>query len=305
MRHVFILNPKAGKIDCTPALGAQIQTLFAGRGEDYEIVVTQYAGHAEQVARRCAADGVETTLYACGGDGTLGEVAQALPGNPQLILAPVPAGTGNDFVRSLLPDAKARFSLSSLLSGQVVPLDLLMAGERVCLNIASVGLDAAIAQNMVRFKRLPLIKGETAYMLSLIYCFFTAIRYRYQFEIDGAPQPEGDILFAVAANGRYYGGGFMAAPLADWQDGMIDFIQIPALSRLRLLPMIGSYKRGAHLQKYDFIRFVRCRQLRILSDKPVALNRDGEIAPAENPVIKILPAAARLLIPVQNQPPSP
>lgn len=129
MRHVFILNPKAGKIDCTPALGAQIQTLFAGRGEDYEIVVTQYAGHAEQVARRCAAYGVETTLYACGGDGTLGEVAQALPGNPQLILAPVPAGTGNDFVRSLLPDAKARFSLSSLLSGQVVPLDLLMAGS--------------------------------------------------------------------------------------------------------------------------------------------------------------------------------
>ena len=300
MRHVFILNPKAGKIDCTPALGAQIQTLFAGRGEDYEIVVTQYAGHAEQVARRCAADGVETTLYACGGDGTLGEVAQALPGNPQLILAPVPAGTGNDFVRSLLPDAKARFSLSSLLSGQVVPLDLLMAGERVCLNIASVGLDAAIAQNMVRFKRLPLIKGETAYTLSLIYCFFTKMRYRYRFEIDGAPQPEGDILFAVAANGRYYGGGFMAAPLADWQDGMIDFIQIPALSRLRLLPMIGSYKRGAHLQKYDFIRFVRCRQLRILSDKPVALNRDGEIAPAENPVIKILPAAARLLVPADS-----
>lgn len=303
MRHVFILNPKAGKFDRTPALQAEIQTLFDGRGEVYEMVVTQYPGHAEQIARRCAADGVETTLYACGGDGTLGEVAQALPGNPQLILAPVPTGTGNDFVRSFLPNAKARFSLPSLLNGRVVPLDLLMAGERVSLNIASVGLDAAIAQNMARFKRLPLIRGETAYMLSLVCCFFTSMRYRYQFEIDGAPQPEGDILFAVIANGRYYGGGFMAAPLADWQDGLIDFIQIPAMSRLRLLPMIGSYKRGAHLQKYDFIRFAQCRQVRILSDKPVALNRDGEIAPAQNPIIKILPAAARLLIPVHNEPP--
>ena len=297
LRHVFILNPKAGKFDRTPALRREIEAIFADRDEPCELAVTRYAGHAEQLARRCAADGVETTLYACGGDGTLGEVAQALPGNPQLILAPVPTGTGNDFVRSLWPDGKARFSLPALLSGQIVPLDLLMAGDRVCLNIASVGLDAAIAQNMVHFKRLPLLRGETAYLLSLIRCFFTEMRYRYRFEIDGAPQPEGDILFAVAANGRYYGGGFMAAPLADWQDGLIDFIRIPALSRVRILPMIGSYRRGEHLQKYDFIEWAQCRQLRILSDRPVALNRDGEIAPAVNPVIEVLPAAARLLLP--------
>ncbi|WMJ84837.1 diacylglycerol/lipid kinase family protein [Oscillospiraceae bacterium LTW-04] len=299
MRHIFILNPKAGKADSTPALKAEIQTLFSGRSEDYEIVVTQSPGHAEQVARRFAADGIETTLYACGGDGTIGEVAQALPGNPQLILAPVPAGTGNDFVRGLegLPDVKTRVSLSSLMDGQVVPLDLLMAGDRVSINIASVGLDATIAQNMARFKHLPLIKGQSAYILSLIYCFFTSVRYRYRFEIDGVPQPEGDCIFAIAANGRYYGGGFMAAPLADWQDGLIDFIIIPAMPRLRLLPMITTYKRGEHLQKYDFIRFVRCKQVRILSDKPVALNCDGEIASAQNFDIKILPGAARLLVP--------
>lgn len=299
MRHVFILNPKAGKTDSTPALQAEIQMLFSGQSEDYEIIVTQYPGHAEQIARRYAADGIETTLYACGGDGTIGEVAQALPGNPQLILAPVPAGTGNDFVRSLesLPGVKTGVSLSSLIGGQVVPLDLLMAGDRVSLNIASVGLDATIAQNMARFKHFPLIKGEAAYILSLIYCFFTSMRYRYRFEIDGVPQPEGDYIFAIAANGRYYGGGFKAAPLADWQDGLIDFISIPAMPRFRLLPMIASYKRGEHLKKYGFIQFVRCKQIRIFSDKPVALNRDGEISLAQNFAIKILPAAARLLIP--------
>lgn len=299
MRHVFILNPKAGKTDATPALKAEIQAIFSERKSTFEIIVTQYPGHAEQIALRCASDGVETTLYACGGDGTISEVAQALPGNPQLILAPVPAGSGNDFVRGFedLPGVTERFSLPSLIGGSVVPFDLLMAGDRVSINIASVGLDAAIAQNMAHFKRLPLIKGESAYMLSLIRCFFTSMRCRYQFEIDGVPQPVGDILFAVAANGRYYGGGFMAAPLADCQDGLIDFLRIPAIPRLRLLPMINSYKRGEHLDKYDFVRFARCKRVRILSDKPVALNRDGEIAPALNPVIEILPAAARLLIP--------
>lgn len=304
LRHVFILNPMAGKTDRTPALKAEIQTLFSQRDEDHAIFVTQYPGHAEQIARHYAADGVETTLYACGGDGTIGEVAQALPGNPHLILAPVPVGTGNDFVRGLesLPVVKKRFSLASLIDGQVVPLDLLMAGDRVSLNIASVGLDATIAQNMARFKRLPFIRGETAYILSLIYCFFTSMRYRYQFEIDGVPQPEEDCIFAVFANGRYYGGGFMAAPQADWQDGLIDFIRIPAMPRWRLLPMIGSFKRGEHLKKYDFVRFVRCRQVRILLDRPVNLNRDGEITPASNPVIRILPAAARLLLPAGPDP---
>lgn len=299
MRHVFILNPKAGKTDSTMALKAEIQTLFSGRKEDYEIIITEYPGHAEQIARRYAADKTETILYACGGDGTISEVAQSLLGNPQLILAPVPAGTGNDFVRGLesLLGIKAGVSLSSLMDGRVVPLDLLMAGDRVSLNIASVGLDAAIAQNMARFKHLPLIKGETAYILSLIYCFFTSIRYRFRFEIDGVPQPEGDCIFAIAANGQYYGGGFKAAPLADWQDGLIDFICIPAMSRFRVLPMIASYKRGEHLKKYGFIQFVRCKQVRVFSDKPVALNRDGEISPAQNFTIKILPAAARLLIP--------
>lgn len=299
LRHVFILNPKAGKTDSTRALKAEIQTLFSGRKEDYEIFITEYPGHAEQIARRYAADKTETILYACGGDGTISEVAQSLPGNPQLILAPVPAGTGNDFVRGLerLPDIKTGVSLSSLMDGRVVPLDLLMAGDRVSLNIASVGLDAAIAQNMARFKHLPLIKGETAYILSLIYCFLTSVGYRFRFEIDGVLQPEGDFIFAIAANGQYYGGGFKAAPLADWQDGLIDFICIPAMPRFFVLPMIASYKRGEHLKKYGFIQFVRCKQVRVFSDKPVALNRDGEISPAQNFTIKILPAVARLLIP--------
>ena len=299
MRHVFIINPAAGKTDSSPRLTKQIHTLFEARDEEYYIAVTQYPGHACEIAQHYAADGLETTLYACGGDGTLGEVAQALPGNPQLVLAPVPIGTGNDFVRTLLKDGGDRdnFSPERLLQGQAVPFDLMLAGGRVSLNIASVGLDAVIAQNVVRFKRLPLVSGPMAYKLSLVYCFFAANRFRCRFEIDGEALPTGDFIFAIAANGRYYGSGFRAAPLADMQDGLIDFIRIPALSRLKILPMISHYKRGEHLERYPFIQLIRCRQVRIVSDEPVVFNCDGEVAMAVNPVIEILPSAARLLLP--------
>lgn len=299
LRHVFILNPAAGKRNQTPELTAQIHTLFSGGEEPYLILTTQYAGHAGEIARHYAQDGVETTLYACGGDGTLGEVAQVLPDNPQLILAPVPVGTGNDFVRTLTQGYTTQpvFTLPKLRTGQVVPCDLLRAGRRVSLNIASVGLDATIAQNVGRFKNLPAVSGDMAYTLSMIYCFFSAVKYRFRFEIDGELCPPGDVIFAIAANGTYYGGGFKAAPLADVQDGLIDFIRVPSLSRLRILPMISHYKRGEHLSRYPFIELVRCKQVRILSDKPVALNCDGEIALEQNPSIAVLPAAARILVP--------
>lgn len=69
-------------------LTEQIRAVFSVRGEPFEIEITARPGHAEALARRAAEDGIPTVLYVCGGDGTLGEAAQALPGHPQLALAP-------------------------------------------------------------------------------------------------------------------------------------------------------------------------------------------------------------------------
>ncbi|MEG1753495.1 MAG: hypothetical protein RR234_06230, partial [Christensenella sp.] len=76
-----------------------------------------------------------------------------------------------------------------------------------------------------------------------------------------------------------YGGGFMAAPLSDMQDGLIDFICVPSIGHLRALSMIGSYKRGEHLEKYSFIKLIRCQSLRIFSDHSVCRKGDGDIIP--------------------------
>lgn len=298
MRHLFIINPVAGKYNRTAALTEQIRAVFSARGEDVQIEITAGPGHAEALAWRAAGEKISTVLYVCGGDGTLGEAAQALPGNPQLILAPVPVGTGNDFVRSFGRDARERFlDLKSLAEGHIETIDLLRAGGRISLNIVSAGLDASIAQKVHRFKRLPVISGAVAYQLAAACCLMTSLHHHYRLLPDGIPGGEGDYIFVIAANGRYYGGGFCAAPLSNLQDGLIDLISVPAMSRLRLLPMIGAYRRGEHLDRYPFIRLRRCRSVQILAQEPVGLNLDGEVFPAINPVIEVLPGAARLLLP--------
>ncbi len=297
MRHILILNPAAGKRDSTQKLLCEAEKVFGKRNIKYETEFTRYPGHAAEIARKYIGE-EETVLYACGGDGTLCEVAQALYGACNLILAPVSVGTGNDFVRSLKGESDAEFTLTELVeNGSAVFADMLLADGRVALNIVSVGLDASVTKNVARFKRLPLVNGAAAYKLSTLYCFFKNVKYRLALEVDGEFEMPNDYVFAIAANGRFYGGGFKAAPLADIQDGLIDFIAVPAKRRLELLPMIKHYRRGEHLAMYDFVRFVRCRRVRYISDEPVELNCDGEVTAANNPVVEVIPAGMRLLVP--------
>ena len=299
MRHLVILNPAAGKHDSTAALAAEAERAFSKAGLDYTVELTQYPGHAGEIAKKAAQSGEEVTVYACGGDGTISEAAQALYNAPHMTLAPVPVGTGNDFARTV-SDEKGNniYSLTELVtSGQTVSADMLIAGGRVAINIVSAGLDASIAKDVARYKRIPFVNGAMAYNLSTAINFFTKVKYKMSFEIDGKMTEPGDYVFAIAANGRYYGGGFKAAPLADIQDGLIDFMCIPSLPRVKLLPMIEQYRKGTHLEKYEFIKLIRCKKVKIISDEPVALNCDGEIAEEINPTIEVIPGGMKLLIP--------
>lgn len=299
MRHLVILNPAAGKRDSTTALATEAEKAFAQAGEEYTVELTQYPGHAREIAKKAAQTGEEITIYACGGDGTISEAAQALYNAPNVTLAPVPVGTGNDFARTVSGDsADSHYTLTELVTtGETVKADMLLAGGKVAINIVSVGLDAAIAKDVARYKRIPFINGAMAYNLSTAINFFTNLKYRMSFEIDEKPVAARDYVFAIAANGRYYGGGFKAAPIADIQDGLIDFICIPVRSRIKLLPMIENYRKGTHLKKYEFIQLIRCKKVKIISDKPVDLNCDGEIEETENPTIEVIPNGMKLLIP--------
>ena len=107
----------------------------------------------------------------------------------------------------------------------------------------------------------------------------------------------GNVTLAVVGNGRFYGGGFKATPLADISDGLMDFVTIPTISRLEFLRYVSDYKNGRHLQTIPQVVYKKCRKLKMISPEPITLQADGEIHVRENPTIEILTDAVNLVIP--------
>lgn len=110
-------------------------------------------------------------LYACGGDGTLTETATGAAGCPRAQIAAVPCGSANDYVRSYGGTA-AFLDIPAQVHGRAVPVDAVDCGDRVSMNSASMGMDAAVAQKMVRYKNLPLVSGPMSYNLAIadVFC---------------------------------------------------------------------------------------------------------------------------------------
>ena len=118
MKHLFIINPRAGKKNSTGRLIDQIEQLRRNHGLDCETMLTTRPGHAEEIARRAAQSGEEIRIYACGGDGTLNEVANGAAGAEHIEVTVVPVGTGNDFLKNFGEDRVRFLDLEELWNRQ-------------------------------------------------------------------------------------------------------------------------------------------------------------------------------------------
>ena len=122
MRHVFILNPAAGKHHRALDLVPRIKAYFAAHPADYLLHETTAPGEATAFVRQCCAEGVPTRFYACGGDGTLIETAAGLRGCAHAELTAIPCGSANDYIRSF-GDEEAFHDLPRLIGGTVREVD--------------------------------------------------------------------------------------------------------------------------------------------------------------------------------------
>ena len=277
MKHLFIINPAAGSRDRTADYTAEIQRLCAGL--DYEIVVSQAPGECRRLAREAARTGENVRIYACGGDGTLNEVASGAAGFPNAAVTAWCGGSGNDFVK-LFSDPAAFSDLSRLLDAEEVTFDMILCNDDLALNICSVGLDARIGTEVARYKRIPFIHGFNAYALSTLINLFRGISEHYVVEIDGE-RIDGEQTFVCVCNGRFYGGGFNPVPEADPTDGKLDVLLVKKVSLLQVPGIIGTYKNGRWRELPDIIRHFRTDRVRILCDEPSPINLDGELRVAK------------------------
>lgn len=295
-RHLFVINPAAGKTDRSRALLKQAEESFSGKSLDFSSVLTKGRGDATLAVQREAERGIPLRVYACGGDGTLNEAVNGAALYPHVAITHIPIGSGNDFVKVFGPDAAAFFTPEQLLDAEEAELDLMECNGRFAVNICSVGLDARIGLGMVDFKCLPFVSGTMAYQLSLLSNFIKGIHRPYEVEVDGQ-RFSGDFTLLCACNGQWYGGGFHPAPEARPDDGLLDLLIVKAVSRLTAIRVVKHYAQGRAKDYPHIITSLRGREMRILCDRESRVNLDGEEIRAKEITCKLSDRKLRFFYP--------
>ena len=301
VKHLFIINPAAGKKSAAEKLTSEVKAYFSAHpGEQHEIRLTEKAGDAKGFVAECKEFDGEVRVYACGGDGTFHEAVNGAVGIQNVALCPIPVGSGNDFVRTFEDIPKEKFlDVASCVTGTTVPCDVMRVGDVYGVNLISVGLDAVTCKRQKGMKRIPFVSGGADYKLALGTAFITSMHSKISFETEDGPFDAGDerVVLGVVGNGRWYGGGFKATPYADISDGLMDLVTVKKVSRFTFLRYVGIYKRGKHIEDMPYVRYKRCKKLRVIADGPIPMQIDGEAFEIENPEIELLPAALKLILP--------
>lgn len=298
IRHVFVVNPTAGRRSALQEIREKLRPFEAGH--DIEVHQTRGPGDATGYVRAlCQGQTGPLRFYACGGDGTLNEVVNGARGFAHAAVGCYPCGSGNDFVK-YYGGKPAFLDIEGQLAGHEEAVDLLQVNGRVAINMVHFGFDSLVAQTMHRVRRSPLIGGPNAYYTGVISAFFKPFANPCRVWVDDEPVNEGRLLLCTVACGQYVGGSFRCAPRSDNQDGLADVCLVNPISRLRFIGLIGAYTRGSHLDDprlKDVLTYRRGRTLRVSSPRPFPVSMDGELIDLKDWRLTLLPGALRFVVP--------
>lgn len=295
-KHIFIVNPAAGKYDRTEECRRLVAETFVPRGLPYEILVSQAPGECRALARRAAETGEQVRLYACGGDGTLNEVINGIVGFPNAAVTHFPAGSGNDTIK-LFSEPAAFTSLERLLDAEETRFDLIRCNDIYAINILSIGVDARVAEGMTRYKHIPFLSGKGAYILSVVSNLLRGLTAEYSLTLESGERIDGPKTMICVCNGRWYGGGFNPVPDAEPDDGLLDVLIVKDVTLFQAATVIGAYQKGKYRQLQTLIRHERCRSITISCAEQSVVNVDGEALYTQQAKIDLLPQAVRFFYP--------
>ena len=291
MKIAIIANPVAGRGRAYRSLQCYIRE-WPHSDWQVEVLTTHGPNEAGFLARDLAGNPPDV-LAVCGGDGTMNEIATAVP-DPPFPVALIPAGTANVLARELgLPLDPVR-ALQVALQGRARKIDLGSLGpgsRRKFLFVAGIGFDAYAV-----FRARPKLKsriGIVAYVFAVLECLLRYSFPEFSVTADGRTYTATSCL---ACNAKKYGGGLLFCPEADMYDGRLDLLVLEGRRRTAL----AAFLLLAWLQRPgcgDWIHRLRAGAVRIEAAEGVHVQVDGELAGGLPLDIGVAPAAFPLIIP--------
>ncbi len=266
----FIVNPAAGN-GYALKIENQLREEVSRRNLECRFVRTEAPGHATELAKSAIRDPECSGVVSVGGDGTSFEVACGLM-NTGIPLGIIPAGTGNDFIKTVGIPKNPVKALDFILHHQPRPVDVGTLNDRLFLNVCGTGFDVTVLDFTLAAKKY--CRGLLPYLIGLIRGIAHYKPTRVRFTADGEVK-EQDVLICSVANGRFFGGGIAICSEAAADDGLLDLVVVDHKPR-GFLPFLVIPLLMGQLLKFPFTTHKRCREVEMIS-KGMRLNIDGEI----------------------------
>lgn len=299
MKYYLIVNGRQDKLPLQDEIRRQIdecQPILEQRGDTTEIYITKASGDATQhIKSYCEAHPDESVCFiACGGDGTINEVASGIVGQANKHFGIISLyGHGNDFIKYY---PKQKFvHLREILEGESTLIDILRVNDRYSINVCNFGFDTAVASYA---NRLAAKGKQNVYWRGIVRALFTGRIHPATIVADG--EHIADCLQSCSlANCRYIGGEFYCAPHALNNDGLIDLTLVVRTNFINFIRSLLAYKDGKHFEKKTLSKNFIYRQVKkveIDAAKEFTVCLDGELLSEKHFSIEILPSAISLIL---------
>lgn len=299
-KTIVIFNPAANK-----GFAGRLEASLKEELEDRQNLAwhrTTKAGEGREIAQKGVSDGYDR-IIAIGGDGTTAEVINGILSSPNKklpTLGIVPVGSGNDFAGGLGISTNPKAALWRALESKTRAVDIgtLQTNNMSVyywINVVGIGFDAMVD---IHTRSMPVFSGFWLY-------FFSALKtilqnhnpYQFKGRMDNRVF-EKRFLMLIISNGRREGCGFKIAPRAQLDDGLLDYVGVHEISRLRMLMTLPYFLKGTQ-ERLPYVESGSLKQLEIKTDRPMQIHADGEIIAGFNSTttslkIGILPSAIQI-----------
>ena len=285
----FIVNPRAGS-GKTMSKWVPAERMLQNLGIPFITAMTDHKRHATELARDAAAEGYRR-IVAVGGDGSLHEAFNGIAqyceesgtDTAEFYLGVMPIGSGNDWIKSLeVPNdlEKVIRLIEKESFGQMDVVKVKTSGGKVSwmANVGGTGFDSHVCSRVNRQKERGK-RGKLIYLNALRYTIMHLNQLNLKLIADGETVHEGICYSIALGNGPYSGSGMRQVPLAEINDGIIDYMLVPKASLLKMLREIPRLLNGT-INESDIVRYGRCKSLQIIPlDKASEdiIELDGEI----------------------------
>lgn len=293
MKYFFIVNPNAGGGKGLKTWN-KVRPILNDRGIEYKLSFTDKRGDALNKALLISdSEDNNYTIMVIGGDGTLNEVVNGLKDLRKASIAYIPAGTGNDFARSLKLNVDTKRLISTYLrDSRIENIDygILTADNgrliKRFINSAGIGYDAAVChRNIVdneRNRNNRHIKGEYSFN-GLKELISSRPSKGYILMDDGRKVEFNNAFFVSIHIHPFEGGGYKFARLADPKDGMLELCVVSCKNKLKFASTLIKGKLGG-INNHQGARTFQCKEAHVHLDNPALIHADGEVFSAETDI---------------------